>query len=188
MNLSELEVVAGRILDEKKRLKNAQGELERVERDLREEPRRSEKDKRFYALIGLDWEEPAQIREKGNDLKRVLEAARESIKASYETILKGLSDGGLVVPLDPNFANEGQRYIFKYRMNAVYVNSVQELSDLLGLPVPLTIDNVVIMPDRVEVREDDSYFAKERIVEAFEKITKAVALKLSPRPSGQSYS
>ena len=45
----------------------------------------------------------------------------------------------------------------------------------------MTVDEVMIWPDRIVVDEVDEYFAKKKIVEAFSKIRKTVELKLRPR-------
>ncbi|MDG6910025.1 MAG: hypothetical protein JRN08_06620, partial [Nitrososphaerota archaeon] len=59
--------------------------------------------------------------------------------------------------------------------------TLEALSDILGLPTPLTVDGVAIWPDRITVDEVDAYYAKKKVVDAFGKIRKTVALKLGPR-------
>jgi len=52
------------------------------------------------------------------------------------------------------------------------------LASLLGMSVPLQIDEVEISPDQIRSPESDPYLAKEEVVNAFDKIRKTVALKL----------
>ncbi len=165
----------------RRKLKNIEGELSQVQRDLKEQPRRSEKDKRFYSLIGLDWEEPSKQIEREKKLLMQKEEASSVVDGARETILKGLLSQELVVPLDPNPEVEDHNFTFKFRYDASYPDTVEEISELLGLPAPLHIDNVVIGPDKIEVTEVDAYYAKVKIVEAFDKIRKTVTMKLAPR-------
>lgn len=181
MNLSEVEVVAGELIEQKKRLGNVESELARVERELKEQPRRSEKDRQFYALIGLDYQEPSQSKEREGQLLKERNDASAAVKKAHETLLKGFAASDLVIPLDPTPSSEGKMFTFRYRFNASYPKTLEALSDMLGLPAPLTVDEVVIWPDRISVDEVDAYFAKKKIVEAFAKIRKTVALKLGPR-------
>ncbi|MDG6962281.1 MAG: hypothetical protein JRN48_00400 [Nitrososphaerota archaeon] len=58
MNLTELEVAAGRLLEEQKRLRTIDSELETLSQEIKQDPKRNEKDQAFYALIGLDWSDP----------------------------------------------------------------------------------------------------------------------------------
>lgn len=182
MNLSEVEVVAGQLIDQKKRLGNINAELARTQLELKEQPRRSEKDRSFYSLIGLDYEEPAHVKQSEGQLLTEKSEAAAAVKQAEGTLLKGFASSELVVPLDPTPQAEGRRFTFHYRFNASYPKTVQALSDILGLPAPLKIDEVVIWPDRIMVDEVDEYFAKQKVVEAFTKIRKTVALKLGPRP------
>ena len=57
MDLSELEATSGRLLEDQKRLRSIESELEVLKREIREMPRREQKDKSFYALIGLNYED-----------------------------------------------------------------------------------------------------------------------------------
>lgn len=181
MNLPEVEVVAGELIDQKKRLGNLEGELSRVQLELKEQPRRSEKDKSFFSLIGLDYQEPSHVKQSEEQLLKERAEASAAVKRAHETLVKGFSSTELVVPLDPTPAAEGKHYTFRYRFGASYPKTVEALSDILGLPSPLKIDEVVIWPDRIEVNEVDEYFAKQKVVEAFGKVRKTVALKLGPR-------
>lgn len=181
MNLSEVEVVAGELIEQKKRLGIIVSELARVQQDLKEEPRRSEKDRQFYSLIGLDYEEPSQSKQaEGNLLDQRREAAA-AVEKAHGTLLRGFSGADLVIPLDPTPTAEGSRFTFRYRFNASYPKTLEALSDILGLPTPLTVDGVAIWPDRITVDEVDAYYAKKKVVDAFGKIRKTVALKLGPR-------
>lgn len=181
MNLSEVEVVAGELIEQKKRLVNAEAELARVQLELKEQPRRSDKDRQFYSLIGLDYQEPSQSKAREEQLLGEKGDAEAAVKRAHETLLHGFASADLVIPLDPSPLEEGKRYTFRYRFNASYPRTLEALSDILGLPEPITVDEVAIWPDRVSVDEVDSYFAKKKIVEAFVKIRKTVALKLGPR-------
>jgi len=181
VNLSELEVIAGQLIEQKKRLRSIEGELSQVQLDLKEQPRRSQKDRRFYSLIGLDYEEPYKTKERQEQLLREKVEASSAMKQAHDAILKGASSSELVVPLDPEPMAEGKRFTFRYRFNASYPKTLEALSDILGLPAPLRLDEVVIWPDKIEVEEVDPFYAKEKLVEAFDKIRKTVALKLRPR-------
>ena len=55
MDLTELEVAAGRLLEEQKRLRAIDAELAVLKQELKELARRAEKDKGFFALIGLNY-------------------------------------------------------------------------------------------------------------------------------------
>lgn len=181
MNLSEVEVVAAELVEQKKRLGNVDAELARVQQELKEQPRRSEKDRQFYSLIGLDYEEPLQSKQVEGHLLEEKREAAAAMKRAHDTLLRGFSGSDLVVPLDPNPTAEGKKFTFRYRFSATYPKTLEALSDLLGLPSPLTIDEVVIWPDKITVDEVDAYYAKKKIVDAFSKIRKTVALKLGPR-------
>jgi hypothetical protein len=181
MDLSELEVTAGRILEEKKRLKSIEGELNHIETDLKSLPRRAEKEKRFYSLIGLHWEEPRQLMQRGEELRKEKDEILRAIAESHDKILKGFSSEELIVPLDPNLIRDGAHYVFRYRSGATFPKTLEELSDLLGLPSPLKINDVTIAADQIFVLESDPYLAEEKIVEAFDAIRKTVSLKLTPR-------
>lgn len=181
MNLSEVEVIAGQLIEQKKRLNNLDAELSQVRLELKEQPRQSAKDKQFYALIGLDYQEPSQSRQREGQLVKERSEAEAAVKQAHQTILRGFSSMELVIPLDPNPTARGNRYTFRYRFNASYPKTMEALSDILGLSTPMTIDEVAVWPDRIEVEEVDEYFAKQKLVEAFGKIRKTVALKLGPR-------
>jgi hypothetical protein len=181
MNLSEVEVVAGELIEQKKRLSNVEAELSQIQRELKEQPRRSEKDRQFYSLIGLDYQEPSQSKQREGELTKERSEATTAVKRAHGTLLKGFSASDLIIPLDPAPIAEGKRFTFHYRFSASYPKTLEALSDILGLPAPLTIDEVVIWPDRISVDEVDAYYAKKKIVDAFAKIRKTVALKLGPR-------
>ncbi len=181
MNLSEVEVVAGQLIEQKKRLSNLDAELSQVRQELKEQPRQSAKDKQFYALIGLDYEEPFQSKQREGQLVKEKSEAATAVKQAHDTILRGFSSSELVIPLDPSPTAQGNRYTFRYRFNASYPKTMEALSDILGLPSPMRIDEVAVWPDKIEVEEVDEYYAKQKLVEAFGKIRKTVALKLGPR-------
>ena len=179
MDLSELEVIAAQLLEEQKRHRQLMAELTRIRNELREKPRRDEKDKKFHTLIGVHWEQPRELEEKAKALTLEDEQLMKSTRGATEKIVEAFSSGALTVPLDPNQVKVGGNSHFRYRSNATFPKSVQALSELLGLPIPLTVDDVVIEPERIQVAESDPYYAKEKIVEAFDKIRKTVALKLA---------
>jgi hypothetical protein len=181
MNLSEVEVAAGEFIEQKKRLRNLERELSQVQLELKEQPRRTQKDKRFYTLIGMDYEEPSQSKQKEDQLLKERAEASAAIKQAQDAILKGFSSSELVVPLDPTPAVAGRLFTFHYRFSASYPRTLEALSDILGLPTPLRLDEVVIWPDKIEVKEVDEFYAKQKLVEAFDKIRKTVAMKLEPR-------
>ena len=181
VNLPEVEVVAGQLIEQKKRLGNLDAELTRVRLELKQQPRRSEKDRSFYSLIGLDYEEPSHVKQSEGQLTKEKNEAEAAVKQAHDTLVKGFSSSELVVPLDPTPVAQGKRFTFHYRFNASYPKTVEALSDILGLSSPLRLDGVSIWPDKIEVDEVDEYFAKQKVVEAFVKIRKTVALKLGPR-------
>ncbi len=181
MNLLELEITAGRLLDEKRRLRTIEGELSRLQADLKELPRRAEKDKKFYSLIGLNWEEPHELMRLEEELRKEREVVLKAISEAHETIVRGFSTDGLVVPLEPDPEMEAGHYFFRYRSEATFPKTLEALSELLGIQAPMKIDDVTIWADKIGVVESDPYFAKTKIVEAFDKIRKTVSLKLAPR-------
>jgi hypothetical protein len=181
MHLSEFELLSSQLVEQRKRLRNLEEEIRRTELELKEQPRRSEKDRRFYALIGLDWSEPSQLKERVEELRRKRDEALRAAKEAEQRMLAGLSSGRFVVPLEPKPVKEGDLLCFYYRSGATYPRSIEGLAELLGVGQPIRLDDVTIAADRVSVREADPYFAKQKIVEAFEKIRKTALLKLSPR-------
>jgi predicted nucleic acid-binding Zn-ribbon protein len=58
LELSELEVIADQLLERQKELDALEEEINRLELDLHEFPRKSVGEKKFYALIGMNWDEP----------------------------------------------------------------------------------------------------------------------------------
>ena len=70
---------------------------------------------------------------------------------------------------------------FKYRANATYLpEPVAQLANVLGLTVlPLKVDDVTIGSDKISVVETVPLYAMGKVVTAFDKISKTVALKLS---------
>lgn len=180
MDLSELEAISGELLENQKRLKQIESELGTLRAELREKPRRSEKDRKFYSLIGLQWDEPRELEEKTRALEEERGRLTASVKEARSKIVTGFTSARLTVPLDPNPSLEGGRVTFQYRANATYPKAVEGLSNMLGLPMPLRVDNVTIGEEHILVEEPDPYFAKEKVVEAFDKVRKTLALKLSP--------
>ena len=115
------------------------------------------------------------------ELREEREHVLKEISEAHETIVKGFSSEGLVVPLEPDPTLEGGQYFFHYRSDATFPKTLEALSGLLGIPTPLKIDEVTIWADRIGVVESDQYFAKVKIVDAFDKVRKTVSLKLAPR-------
>jgi hypothetical protein len=184
MNLTELEAASGRLLEEQKRLRTIDAELAALRQEIKEAPRRAEKDKSFFALIGMNWTEPGHVSQEA-DLKKERDAVMATINEVQDTVLTGFGSEGLVVPLDPTPVVDRGRYTFRFRSGATFPKTVQELSEMLGIPVPLKIGSVTIFPEMVMVTEADEYFAKVRIVEAFDSIRKTVSLKLSSKQQTQ---
>jgi hypothetical protein len=177
LELSELEILAGQLLEQQKDLSSLQEEISRLELDLRELPRKSAGEKKFYALIGMDWDEP-KIAEKLKQLSEKRNAINKIVAEVNAKIVAALSEKNLIVPLDPKPIVTGEIITFKYRANATYVKAVQELAHVLGLTVPLKVDDVIIEGDKISVMEADQLYAMGKIVTAFDKISKTVALKL----------
>lgn len=178
MNLTELEVAAGRLLEEQKRLKTIESELEVLSQEIKQDPKRNEKDQAFYALIGLDWSDPGH-QDRAATLRKEREDVLKSIREVHEQMLGGLSSGSLVVPLDPTPIAGAGTFTFRFRSGATFPKSVEELSAMLGISAPLRLGDVTISDDRVVVAESDEYFAKKKLVDAFEDLRKAVKRKLS---------
>jgi hypothetical protein len=186
MDLTELEVAAGRLLEEQKRLRVMDAELAVLRQELKDLPRRAEKDKGFFALIGLNYEDPGHAHREA-ELKKERDSVLKHIAEAEKMVLDGLTSNRLVVPLDPNPIIDGHTYTFKFRSLATFPKTIEELSELLGIPAPLRVGPVIISADRIAVNEVDPYFAKQRVVEAFENIRKSVSLKLSSRQMGQAF-
>lgn len=180
MELSELEVIASNLLEQQKELDNLDSEIERAKIDLREFPRKSAGEKKFYALIGMEWEEP-KIEERLKYLTEKKEALQKVITEVNDKIVAALSEKKLVVPLDLNAAVSGGRSHYKYRGNTSYPKAIQELGHILGLEIPLKIDDVLIEYDKITVDETEPQYAMMKVVEAFDKISSTVALKLKER-------
>lgn len=186
MDLTELEVAAGRLLEEQKRLRAIDAELAVLKQELKELPRREAKDKEFYALIGLNYEDPGQANREA-EVKKERATVLKNIGDAEKIVLDGLTSGRLIVPLDPNPIVNGNNYTFRFRSMATFPKTMEELSELLGISVPLRLGPVAISADRITVTEVDPYFAKEKVVMAFDNIRKSVSLKLSARKAGQEY-
>lgn len=172
-----MEILAGQLLEQQRDLAGLQEEIGRLELDLRELPRKSAGEKKFYALIGMDWDEP-KIAEKLKQLSDNRSAINKVVTEVNAKIVAALSEKNLIVPLDPKPVSTGEVTVFKYRANATYTKAVQELAHVLGLMVPLRVDDVIIEGDRISVAESDQLYAMEKIVTAFDKIGKTVSLKL----------
>ena len=178
MNLTELEVTAGRLLEEQKRLRTIDAELEVLSQEITQDSKRNEKDQAFYALIGMDWSDPGH-RDREADLKKEREAVKTTIREVEGSVRSGISSGHLVVPLEPTPTESDGTYTFKFRSGATFPKTVEELSTMLGIPAPLELGDVTIHADKVEVKESEEFFAKKKIVEAFEDIRKTVRRRLS---------
>jgi hypothetical protein len=177
LNLTEFEGVAGKLLRDQRRLREIEAELAVLSEEMRHDPKQNEKDRAFYALIGMDWSDPGH-KDMAEALGKERETVRSSIKETEAVLYEGISQS-LVVPLDPVPQRGDGSFSFKFRAGASFPNSVEELSVTLGIPAPLKIGEVTIHPDQVVVAESDEYFAKKKVVEAFDDIRKAVKMKLS---------
>jgi len=186
LELSELEIIGGQLLVQQKDLGLLQEEIGALELDLRELPRKSAGEKKFYALIGMDWDEP-KIAEKLKQLSEKRDAISNIIADVNAKIVAALSEKELIVPLDPKPLISGGSISFKYRANATYPKAVQELANVLGLSVPLKVDDVTIGSDKISVVETDPLSAMGKVVTAFDKISKTVALKLSSKRGHSRY-
>ena len=178
MNFAEFESAAGRLLQDQRRLRAIDAELDSLSQEIKQDPKRNEKDRAFYALIGMDWSDPGH-KASSDVLRTERDAVQGSIRDSEASIFAGMSQP-LVVPLDPVPVHESGRFTFKFRSGATFPNTVDELSVTLGIPSPLKMGEVTIYPDQVVVVESDEYFAKKKVVEAFDDIRKALRLKLAP--------
>jgi hypothetical protein len=178
LELSELEVISAQLLEHQKEREQLQEEIGRLEISLRELPRKSQKEKKFYALIGMDWDEP-KIEERLKQLSQRRDELSKILETDHAKIVSALSKRQLIVPLDPRPLVQKSITDFRYRSNATYPNAVKELASILGLSVPLKVDDVTIGFEKISVEEPDALYAQEKIVNAFEKISKTVALKLA---------
>ena len=181
MELAELEVIAAQLLEQQKELDLLNEEINRLEFELHELPRKSAGEKNFYTLIGMDWDEP-KIEEKLGELNEKKETISKLISEQNAKIVAALSEKNLILPLDPKPTVSGGSSSFRYRANATYPKAVQELANILGLTIPLKVDDVVIEQEKITVAEADLHYAMEKIVMAFDKISKTVALKLKDSP------
>lgn len=186
MELSELEILAGQLLEQQRELDLLQEEINRLELDLRELPRKSAGEKKFYALIGMDWDEP-KIAEKLKQSTERRNAVTKTISEVNAKIVAALSEKRFIVPLDPKPLVSGEVITFKYRANATYTKAIQELAHILGLTVPLKVDDVTIEGDKISVIESEQHYAMEKVVSAFDKISKTVALKLGDDSKHKHY-
>ena len=177
MDLSELEQIATRLSEQQKELDTLKEDISGLEADLREQPRKSEGEKKFYALIGMEWNEP-KVEDKLRELSEKRDAISKSISEENAKIVSALSEKNLMLPLDPKPEIRGGGASFRFRDNSTYSMAIQELANVLGLSVPLKVDDVVIESDKITVAETDPHIAMEKIVGAFDKISKTVSLKL----------
>lgn len=178
MNLTEFESVAAKLLRVQKKLGEIDAELAVLSEEMTHDPKQNEKDRAFYALIGMDWSDPGH-----KDMAAALTKEKASLQVSVREMEANLYSGisqPLVVPLDPVPQRGEGSFSFRFRAGASFPNSVEELSVTLGIPAPLKMGEVTIHPDQVVVAESDEYFAKKKVVDAFEDIRKAVKMKLAP--------
>ncbi|TLY16288.1 MAG: hypothetical protein E6K86_04595 [Thaumarchaeota archaeon] len=61
MNLSELEVIASELIEQEKMLDQIDSELEFVEGEFKQQPKRTGRDKKFYSLIGIEWKDSGEL-------------------------------------------------------------------------------------------------------------------------------
>ena len=179
MNLTELEGLAGKLLEEQKRLHEIGSEMVVLSQEIKQDPKRNEKDQAFYALIGMDWSDPGH-EDMAQTLRKEEGALEASIREVEAKLYEGISSQPLIVPLDPVPQQGNGSFTFKFRHWATFPKTVEGLSMTLGIPAPLRIGEVTVHPDRVVVAESDEYFAKKKVVEAFEDIRKAVKRRLAP--------
>jgi hypothetical protein len=178
MDLSELEVAAASLLAEQERIEAIDAELAMLKQEIKDLPRRAEKDRSFYALIGLNYTDPGHENRRA-DLEKEREGVASRIAEARKKIVGALTSRTLVVPLDPTPGMEGSAYVFRFRSGAAYPKSVEALGEMLGIPTPLKLGEVTVYPEKVVVNEVDPYFAKERIVDAFDNVGKTVSLRLA---------
>jgi hypothetical protein len=179
LNLTELEALAGNLMVDQKKLHDIDAELLVLSQEIKQDPKRNEKDQAFFALIGMDWSDPGH-KDMAETLRKEKSSLEKSIQEAEGRLYEGISSQPLVVPLDPVPQKESGSYTFKFRSGATFPKTVEELSMTLGIPAPLKIGDVTFHPDRVVVAESDEYFAKKKIVEAFEDMRKAVKRRLTP--------
>lgn len=183
MDLADLQPIASDFLESESRLLQIEVELQHVERELREQPRRDKRDEKFSKLIGLEWKAPSDLMRKRSELISKKEVLTKLVRETMEKLIEEFSSPEFTMPLDRQPSRDGEFLVFSYRGGASYPRAWEAFGNLLGLEVPLMLDPVTIGADGIRVKEDDEYLAKEMIVDTIMKLQKTLEMKIEKQPS-----
>jgi len=178
MDFSDLESFALMIEDCEEKLRQVEAELAWAREELKQKPKRDEREARFAKLAGYQWKDESDLIRRTKVLEEKKKTLTNEIMVGYQSLMEGFSSKDLTVPLESKSNNESGRLFFSYRNGLTYPRTVRVLSKVLGLSLPIVLDPVIISEHGVKVAEEDNYIAKEKVVEAFEGLQKTLALKL----------
>ncbi|MEM2873307.1 MAG: hypothetical protein QXD82_03955 [Nitrososphaerales archaeon] len=178
MDFSDLESLALRLEDDDEKLRQVEADLAWVKEELKQKPKRDQKETRFAKLAGYQWKDESDLIRRAKALEEKRETLINDIKANSQSFMEGFSSKDLTVPLEPKPSIESGALFFSYRNGVMYPRTIRVISKILGLSVPIVLEPVTISERGVKVVEEDQYLAKEKIVETFEGLQKTLALKL----------
>ncbi|MCP8304999.1 MAG: hypothetical protein H3Z50_06000 [archaeon] len=178
MDFSDLESLALRIEDGEEKLRQVEAELAWAKDELKQKPKRDERETKFAKLAGYQWKDESDLIKRVKALEEKRKTLTDEIMVSYQKLIEGFSSKDLIVPLEPKPNRESGVFFFSYRNGLTYPRTVTVLSKILGLSLPIVLEPVTILGHGVKVAEEDQYLAKEKVVETFEGIQKTLALKL----------
>ncbi|MEM3382643.1 MAG: hypothetical protein QXL52_02355 [Nitrososphaerales archaeon] len=178
MDFSDLESIALRLEDDDEKLKQVEADLAWVKEELKQKPKRDQRETRFAKLAGYQWKDESDLIRRAKALEEKREALINDIEANIQSFVEGFSSKDLIVPLEPKPSIESGALFFSYRNGVTYPRTIRVISKLLGLSSPIVLEPVTISERGVRVVEEDQYIAKEKIVETFEGLQKTLALKL----------
>jgi hypothetical protein len=178
MDFSDLESIALSLEDDEEKLRQVEAELAWVKEELKQKPKRDEKEARFAKLAGYQWKDESDLIRRAKALEEKREALINDIKANNQSFIEGFSSKDLTVPLEPKPIVESGTFFFSFRNGVTYPRTVRVISKIIGLSLPIVLEPVTISERGVKVVEEDQYLAKEKVVEAFEGLQKTLALKL----------
>jgi len=180
MDFSDLESLALRLEDDEEKLRQVEAELAWVKEELKQKPKRDEREARFAKLAGYQWKDESDLIRRAKALEEKRETLTKDIKASSQSLMTSFSSKDLTVPLEPKPNREPGVLFFSYRNGVTYPRAVRVISRIFGLSLPIVLEPVTISERGVKVAEEDEYLAKEKVVEAFEGLQKTLVLKLKP--------
>jgi hypothetical protein len=178
MDFSDLESLALRIEDGEEKLTQVEAELAWAKEELKQKPKRDQRESRFAKLAGYQWKDESDLIRRVKALEEKKENLTNDVMTSYQKLMEGFSSKDLTVPLDSKPNRESGALFFNYRNGLTYPRTVRVVSKILGLSLPIAIEPITISDQGVKVAEEDQYLAKEKVVEIFEGLQKTLALKL----------